>query len=142
MAEPGARIVAVSGMPAMGIDPSGNAQHFKVGADGGLMLNGGDGDYETVAASQTDQVLGATGAAGDYLEGLLITPGVAAAGAVSLKDGNGSSIPIFAGGAVTALPSLVPFYVPIGAKALNATTPGWKVTTGTNVTVVGFGNFT
>ena len=38
--------------------------------------------YETVAASQTDQVLGATGAIGDYLYGLTIIPANASPGAV------------------------------------------------------------
>lgn len=38
----------------------------------------GPGEYETVAASQTDQVLGSTGAAGDYLDKLIITVGTAA----------------------------------------------------------------
>jgi hypothetical protein len=99
----------------------------------------GAGDYETVAAGQTDQILGPTGAVGDYLAGILITPTTTGAGSVSIKDGNGSSIAIFNTG---TLSNLVPFYVPIGAKCVNATTPGWKVTTGTNVTVVGFGNFT
>ena len=37
------------------------------------------GEYETVAASQADQVLGATGAAGDYLEKLVVTVTVIAA---------------------------------------------------------------
>jgi hypothetical protein len=100
------------------------------------------GEYETVAASQTDQVLGATGGVGDYLRGLLIIPGVAAAGTVSIKDGNGSAITLFAGGGVTPLPSLVPVFVPLGMRAKNATTPGWKVTTGADVTAIGVGNFT
>jgi hypothetical protein len=103
------------------------------------LTNFGAGEYETVAASQTDQILGATGAVGDYLAGLLITPTTTAAGSVSLKDGNGSSIAIFNTG---TLSNLVPFYVPLGMITVNATTPGWKVTTGTNVTVIGIGNFT
>ena len=97
-----------------------------------------EGDYETVAASQTDQVLGATGAAGDYLAGLLIIPAVVACGAVSIKDGSGSSITLFVGGGVTALPACIPFFVPLGAKS---TAGGWKVTTGANVSVFAVGNF-
>jgi len=103
------------------------------------LKNFGAGEYETVAASQTDQVLGATGAVGDYLAGLLITPTTTGAGSVSIKDGNGSSIPIFNTG---TLSNLVPFFVPLGMVAVNATTAGWKVTTGANVTVIGIGNFT
>lgn len=97
------------------------------------------GDYETVAASQTDQALGATGAAGDYLAGVLIVPGTTAAGAVSIKDGSGSSITIFAGGGTTPLTTLIPFFVPLGIVSASG---AWKVTTGANVTAIGVGNFT
>ena len=99
----------------------------------------GAGDYETVAASQTDQALGATGATGDYLAGLLIVPATTAAGAVSIKDGGGSSITVFAGGGTTALTTLIPFFVPLGIKSAAG---AWKVTTGANVSVIGVGNFT
>lgn len=99
------------------------------------------GDYETVAASATDQILGPTGAAGDYLAGLLIVPATTSPGAVSIKDGNGSGITVFTGGASSVV-ALVPFFVPLGIVAINATTPGWKVTTGTNVSAIGVGNFT
>src|SRR5205809_274399 len=44
-------------------------------------------EYETVAASQTDQVLGATGATGDYLSHLVIQPATTGAGTVTVKDG-------------------------------------------------------
>lgn len=94
--------------------------------------------YETVAASQTAQVLGGTGATGDYLSGLLIIPATAAAGAVTLLD-NATSISIFVGGGTTALTTLIPFFVPIGA---NSASGAWKVTTSTNVSVIGIGNFT
>ena len=96
-------------------------------------------DYETVAASQTDQVLGPVGAQGDVLERLIITVGTAATAAVSIKDGNGSSIPILPnnpGGGVGV------YVVPIGARCVAATTPGWKVTTGAGSTVVAVGRFT
>jgi hypothetical protein len=77
-------------------------------------------NYETVAASQTDQIMGATGAVGDYLAGVLIVPGTTSPGAVSIKDGNGSAISIFAGGAASVT-TLHPFFVPIGAKCNAAT---------------------
>src|SRR4249919_3533923 len=35
-------------------------------------------EYETVAASQTDQIMGATGAVGDYIEGLVCVVSTAA----------------------------------------------------------------
>lgn len=96
-------------------------------------------DYEAVAASQSTQALGATGAAGDYLAGVLIVPGTTAAGAVSIKDGSNTAITIFVGGGTTALTILTPVYVPIGAKS---TAGAWQVTTGSNVTAIAFGNFT
>jgi hypothetical protein len=72
----------------------------------------------------------------------LIVPATTAAGAVSIADGNGAAISIFAGGGTTALSDLKPFMVPIGAYALASTTPGWKVTTGANVSALGVGRFT
>jgi hypothetical protein len=95
--------------------------------------------YETVAASQTAQVLGATGAVGDYLAGVLIIPATTAAGTVSIKDGNGSDVNVFVTG---TLADLTPIYVSLGIRAVNATAPGWKVTTGANVSVLATGNFT
>lgn len=96
--------------------------------------------YQPVAASTTQQC-GASGATGDYLDGVLIIPGAAAAGVVQIKDGAGGAITIFAGGGTTALPTLAPFYVPIGAISSGGV-GGWKVITNANVTAIGVGNFT
>lgn len=96
------------------------------------------GQYETVAASATAQALGATGATGDYLAGVLVFPGTAACGVVTILD-NATTIGTFAGGGTTALPSLVPFMIPIGLFSVSG---AWKVTTGANVTAVGIGKFT
>lgn len=96
-----------------------------------------NGEYETVAASQTAQALGATGAIGDYLAGLLIVPATTSPGAVSIKDGSGSDITVFTGGA-SSVSNLVPFFVPLGIKSTGG---AWKVTTGTNVSAIGCGNF-
>lgn len=96
------------------------------------------GDYETVAASATDQALGASGAAGDYLATVWIVPATTSPGAVSIKDGAGSAITIFTGGA-TSVSNLVPFPVSLGIKSLSG---AWKVTTSTNVSVIATGNFT
>lgn len=97
--------------------------------------------YTDVAASQTAALLGATGASGDYLDGVLIVPDTAAAGAVSVTDGSGSAVVIFAGGGTTALPTLAPFFVAMGGISKNGA-GGWKLTTGTNVHARAFGNFT
>lgn len=104
-----------------------------------VSANGAASKYETVAASQSDQILGATGAVGDYLAGLLIVPATTGAGSVSIKDGNGSAISVFVTG---TLADLRPIYIPLGIKCTAVTTPGWKVTTGANVSAVGIGNFT
>lgn len=101
----------------------------------------GQTEYETVAASATDQILGATGAQGDFLKGILVVPATTSPGAISIKDGNGSAITVFTGGA-SSVSNLVPFFIPLGIRTVNATTPGWKVTTGTNVSAVGVGDFT
>lgn len=103
-----------------------------------VLTDFGAGEYETVAASAANQALGATGAAGDYLSGLLIVPATTSPGAVSIKDGGGSSITVFAGGA-SSVSNLVPFFVPLGIKS---TSGAWQVTTGGNVSVIGCGNFT
>lgn len=95
-------------------------------------------DYETVAASQTDQILGATGAKGDVLDGLLVIPATTSPGAVSIKDVGGSAITVFTGGA-TSVGSLIPFFIPLGYRSELA---GWSVTTGASVSVIGSGNFT
>jgi len=100
-----------------------------------VAVNGGD--YETVAASQTDQALGATGATGDYLSGVLVVPATTSPGAVSIKDGAGSAITVFTGGA-SSVSNLVPFFVPVGAKS---TAGAWKVTTGASVSAIATGDF-
>lgn len=94
--------------------------------------------YETVAASASDQALGATGEAGDFLSHLIIVPATTSPGAVSIKDGAGSAITIFAGGA-SSVSSLVPFTVPLSLKSLAG---AWKVTTGANVSAIAAGDFT
>lgn len=93
-----------------------------------------------VAASATATQLGSTGATGDWLDGILIIPATTAAGAVSVLWDGTNTRQIFAGGGTTALTTLIPFYVPFGAISGNA--GGFKITTGANVSVICFGNFT
>jgi hypothetical protein len=96
------------------------------------------GGYEVVAASQTAQALGATGAAGDYLAYVTVFPGTAGCGVVTILD-NATTWGTFAGGGTTALPSLVPFRIDVGAYSVSG---AWKITTGANVTAAGVGKFT
>lgn len=95
------------------------------------------GDYEAVGASATDQILGATGAAGDRLLRIIATVATAATSAVSIKDANGSAIPILAANTPIGV-----YSIEINAKALGTTTPGWKVTTAAGVSVLAIGDFT
>lgn len=91
--------------------------------------------YETVAASQTDQVLGSVGAIGDILTRLIITVGTAATAAVSIKDGGGSSIPILPnspGGGIGV------YVVHLG---IASTAGAWQVSAGAGATVVAIGQF-
>lgn len=95
------------------------------------------GEYESVAASQTAQVLGATGAAGDYIKGLLVIPATTSPGNVLLLD-NATSITVFTGGA-TSVADLKPFFIPLDMVSVSG---AWKVTTGANVSVIAVGDFT
>lgn len=105
-----------------------------------LVTSNAPGDqYETVAASQTDQVLGATGAVGDFLDRVLIIPATTAAGVVQIQDGSDTAITIFTGGGTTALTILTPVSIDIRAASR---TGAWSITTGANVSVIAFGKFT
>ncbi|MCW5714904.1 MAG: hypothetical protein KIT43_10370 [Bauldia sp.] len=92
--------------------------------------------YETVAASQTGQVLGGTGAKGDYVSHVLVIPATTSPGNVLLLD-KATSITLFTGGA-SSVPSVIPFTIPIGANSQGGP---WSITTGANVSVVAFGRF-
>lgn len=101
----------------------------------GTISRGSTGEYETVAASQTDQVLGSTGRIGDYLEGVLCVVATAATAQVQIKDGAGSAITIFPNSPGNGIGS---YYVYLGIKS---TAGAWKVTTAAGVSVVATGNF-
>lgn len=91
-------------------------------------------DYETIAASQTAQVLGATGAAGDLLSHLILVVTTAATAATSILDG-ATSIAIFPnspGGGVGT------YHVPLNLVSVSG---AWSVTTGAGVAVVAVGRF-
>jgi hypothetical protein len=91
-------------------------------------------DYETVAASQSDQVIGSTNAgSGDLLERLVVSVATSATGTVSIKDGSGSAI------VITAANTPIGVYsVDIGAVSTNG---AWKVTTGAGATAIAIGRF-
>ena len=97
----------------------------------------GAAEYETVAASQTAQVLGATGAAGDRVRRLIIIPATVSPGAVALLD-NSTSINILPGGS-NSLTELKPIVVDLDMISVSG---AWKITTGANVSVIAVGDFT
>lgn len=102
---------------------------------------GGSNAYETVAASQTGQALGATGATGDYLSHCVIYPTTTTPGVVTVFDNTnaaGSNVIAFPGGA-SSVSNLAPISIPVGAIS---TAGAWKVTTGANLVVTCYGRFT
>jgi hypothetical protein len=94
----------------------------------------GGADFETVAVSQVDQVLGAVGAKNDFLARLVIETITPATASVTLTDG-ATAIVIQTGNA--ALP-VGPRSVEIGIRAK---TGPFKITTGAGVTVIAVGQF-
>jgi len=88
--------------------------------------------YETVAASQTAQVLGVTGGTGDTLMRLIVTVTTSATSQVTLLDGATSYI------IVPAVTPVGVYQIDIGAVSVSG---AWKITTGAGVSVMGVGNF-
>jgi hypothetical protein len=89
--------------------------------------------YETVAASQTAQVLGGTGAAGDYLHRIVVTVTATGTSTLSVIDGSTTILTMAAN-------------TPVGVYSLElglaAATGPWKITTGAGLTVLAVGLFT
>jgi len=94
--------------------------------------------YEHVAASQSAQVLGGTGAKGDYLHRLICTVTTAATSSVVIVDGAGTGILTH-----TVLPNNVGSGIGVYNIELNAISANgaWKVTTGAGVEVMAVGIF-
>jgi hypothetical protein len=88
--------------------------------------------YETVAASQTAQVLGGTGAAGDYLHRIVVTVTATGTSTLSVIDGSTTILTMAAN-------------TPVGVYSLElnvaAATGPWKITTGAGATVLAVGLF-
>ena len=94
--------------------------------------------YEHVSASQTAQVLGGTGAVGDYIHRLVCTVTTGATGNVLVVDGTGAGVLTH-----TVLPasaSVIPGCYNIELNAVSAN-GAWKITTGAGVEVMAVGVF-
>jgi hypothetical protein len=132
---------------AYGSTPTGNALSANVFVTNSLaaikgsspVVNGAS-NWNTIAASQTAQILSATsggtsGTTGDYLSFCVLQPTTTAAGTMTIAD-NATTIFTFTTG---TLSNLAPITIPIGAVSK---TGGWKVTTGANETATCVGTFT
>lgn len=88
--------------------------------------------YETVAANVTGQVLGGTGAKGDFLFRLICNVTTSATSQVTLLDGATSII-------------VVPAVAPVGVVSIPlesvSQNGAWSVTTAAGVSVIGVGIF-
>jgi len=94
--------------------------------------------YEHVAVGQTAQVLGGTGAVGDYIHRLICTVTTAATSNVVIVDGTGVGILTH-----TVLPANVTPGIGVYNIEMNvaSTTGPWKITTGAGVEVMAVGIF-
>lgn len=93
-------------------------------------------DYQAVAASLTDEVLGTTGAIGDLLQRLVISVATAASATVSIQDGADTAtliMPNSPGGGVGV------YMIELGIASRSG---AWSVTTGAGSTVLAIGLFT
>ena len=91
--------------------------------------------HEHVATSQTLQVLGGTGAAGDYVHRLVCTVSTASTALVQIKDGTATThtlLPNSPGGGIGV------YNIELNAVSRNG---AWQVTTGAGVEVLAIGVF-
>lgn len=92
--------------------------------------------YETVAASQTAQVLGTTGAIGDRIKKLIVTVTTAATSTVALLDNTTS---------VSLVPAVTPvgiYTIDFGEQGIVSQIGAWNITTGAGVNLIAIGDFT
>lgn len=133
-----AALGAGGGLKVQVYNAAGTAVDPVAAVSGGVPVINAGLEYEAVAASQTNQVIGATGAAGDYMSHVIVSPATAGCGVVTIYD-NATALVSFPGGGTTALSNLIPFVIPVG---IISTSGAWKITTGANVSCVAVGNFT
>jgi hypothetical protein len=90
--------------------------------------------YQAVAASQTDKVLGPQGGAkGDIIDTLVVTVATSATGTVDIQDGSDTAIPL------TAANTPIGVYV-IYLNAMSRS-GAWSITTGAGATALAIGRF-
>lgn len=96
---------------------------------------GGGNEYISVPAGAS-QILGATGAAGDYIDGLLCIVDTPATSKVEIKDGDNAAITVFPANPGGGIGS---YYLDIHARSVDG---GWTVIAGAGVSVFATGDFT
>ena len=92
--------------------------------------------YETVAASQTAQVLGTTGAIGDRIKKLIVTVTTAATSTVALLDSTTSVSLVAANAAIGT------YTIDFGEQGIVSQIGAWNITTGAGASVIAVGDFT
>jgi hypothetical protein len=95
------------------------------------------GYYVTAAVSATTTLQSSTGATGDYLDHVVVFPSATNAGTLAVID-NATTLVTWPGGSGTALLSLLPFTIYVGAVSRSG---AWKLTLGAGVTALAVGRF-
>lgn len=95
------------------------------------------GGFRAVAPGANTQVLGTTGAAGDFLGQLICVVNTPASAQVQIKNGTGAAVTVYPNIATGGVPGT--YVIPIG---LRSTLGAWQVTTGAGVEVIACGSFT
>ena len=88
--------------------------------------------YRSVAAGQTDTVVGSPGAAGEMLGTVLCVVSTSATSQVQIRDGAG-------GPNITILPNNAPVgthAIRVGINAVTTTNGGWRISTGAGVSAL------
>lgn len=131
-------VVALAAIKVASEDTSAVDVNLQAGTNviGGVRI--ASAEYEKVAASQTDQMMGPTGAVGDKIEGILVIPATTSPGEISIEDGATNTV-VFTGGA-SSVTNLIPFFIPL--MNIASVSGGWEITTGANVSCIVFGDFT
>jgi len=97
-------------------------------------------NYLSIGVSQTAKELAfppsVNGKVGDLLDTVVVVVATAATGTCSVIDGNGAGIPL-----TVANTPIGVYVIQLRIRARNATTPGWKITTGAGCTAVCCGQF-
>jgi hypothetical protein len=141
--QPVSGTVTVNGVPTTAPDRGAGAttaQTLRVSLASEQIETGKYKAFPNTVSTTTTMTGAGSGATGDFLSTVTIVPETLNPGSISIKDGSGTAIVIFAGGTASVL-SLVPFTVNLG---YTSTVGAWQIVTGSGGNVHGVcgGNFT